>query len=146
MYLVDTNVISALAPSNQRPASRLVKWLERASPYLFLSVISVAEIQSGIARADRIGASTKATRMREWWGAIEYLYARQLLDFDLGCADIAGRILDEARAHRPGFDDIAIAATARAHELTVLTRNLRHFQPLGVPASDPFDALPPLPE
>ena len=146
MYLVDTKVISALAPSNQRPASRLVEWLDRASPYLFLSVITVAEIQSGITRADRIGASTKATRLREWWGAIEYLYARQLLDFDLGCAHIAGRILDEARAHRPGFEDIAIAATARAHELTVLTRNLRHFEPLGVPAIDPFDALPPLPE
>lgn len=145
MYLVDTNVISALAPSKRGSTEALVDWLDRASPYIFLSVITAAEIQSGIARADRIGASTKAARLREWWDSIEYLYAQKLLAFDLECAHVAGRMLDETRAHQPGFEDIAIAATARTHDLTVLTRNLRHFGPLSVPALDPFDALPPLP-
>jgi predicted nucleic acid-binding protein len=42
----------------------------------------------------------------------------------------------------PGLADLAIAATARVHGLTVLTRNLRHFSFPGVPVHDPFDSLP----
>lgn len=142
MFLIDTNVVSALAPSKRRGFDDLVAWLDRASPHLFLSVVSAAEIRSGIAKAEREGAAAKARSLTEWWESIEYLYAEKLLPFDLRCAHVAGRILDDARAHRPGFEDIAIAATARVHELTVLTRNLRHFQPLGVRAIDPFTTLP----
>jgi toxin FitB len=144
MFLVDTNVISALAPSKREEIGPLVEWLDRASPRLFLSVISAAEVKSGIAKAERVGATTKARSLTQWWESIEYLYAEKLLPFDLRCAYIAGEILDAARAHQPGFEDIAIAATARVHELTVLTRNLRHFEPLGVRAIDPFAALPEL--
>ena len=52
--------------------------------------------------------------------------------------------MDRARAngHGSGFADIAIAATADVHDLTVLTRNLRHFAPLDIPAHDPFRTLP----
>lgn len=144
MFLVDTNVISALAPSKRPGADELAEWLDRASARLFLSVISAAEIRSGIAKAEREGATTKARRLSDWWESIEYLYAEKLLPFDIRCAHIAGQILDDARAHQPGFEDIAIAATARAHGLTVLTRNLRHFEPLGVQTLDPFAALPEL--
>ncbi|KXF74956.1 twitching motility protein PilT [Paramesorhizobium deserti] len=141
MFLVDTNVISALAPSKRQNFDQLVEWLDQASDKLFLSVISAAEVESGIAKAEREGA-TKARQLTEWWETIEHLYAEKLLPFDLQCAHAAGQILDDARAHQPGFEDIAIAATARTHNLTVLTRNLRHFEPLGVPAVDPFAALP----
>jgi len=50
--------------------------------------------------------------------------------------------MDRARAYAPGFEDIAIAATAAVRGLTVLTANLRHFEPLGVPCLDPFEKLP----
>ncbi|RCS22674.1 type II toxin-antitoxin system VapC family toxin [Phyllobacterium salinisoli] len=142
MFLVDTNVISALAPSKRQNFELLVEWLDKIGPQLFLSVISAAEVKSGIAKAEREGATTKARRLKEWWESIEYLYAQNLLPFDLKCAHAAGHMLDHSRAHPPGFEDIAIAATAQVHGLTVLTRNLRHFQPLGVRALDPFDALP----
>lgn len=142
MFLVDTNVISALAPSKRAGSAELIEWLDKASSQLFLSVISAAEVRSGIAKAEREGAIIKARKLTEWWESIEYLYAEKLLPFDLRCAHMAGGILDDARAHQPGFEDIAIAATARVHELTVLTRNLRHFEPLGVRAIDPFAALP----
>ncbi|NKM89654.1 PIN domain-containing protein, partial [Rhizobium laguerreae] len=115
-----------------------------ASSQLFLSVISAAEVKSGIAKAERDGATTKAQRLKDWLESIEYLYAQKLLPFDLRCAHAAGRILDAARAHQPGFEDIAIAATAKVHGLTVLTRNMRHFRPLGVQVLDPFEALPEL--
>ena len=145
MYLVDTNVISALAPTRRMITGDLVDWLDHASPHLFISVITAAEVQSGISKASREGASTKAKKLREWWESIEYLYAKKILPFDLQCTHSAGRIVDEARAHRPGFADIAIAATAKVNGLTVLTRNLRHIEPLGVPCVDPFERLPPLP-
>lgn len=144
MFLVDTNVVSALAPAKRGSVMGLVDWLDRASPHLFLSVVSAAEVRAGIAKAEREGAITKGQQLKAWWGSIEHLYEDRLLPFDLHCAHAAGAILDEARAHRPGFEDIAIAATARVHGLTVLTRNLRHFAPLGVPAADPFQALPEL--
>lgn len=145
MFLVDTNVISALAPSKQRDIEPLVAWLDQASQHLFLSVVSAAEIKAGIAKAEREGAAMKAQRLTEWWGSIEYIYAEKLLPFDLKCAHVAGRILDDARAHQPGFEDIAIAATAQVHGLTVLTRNTRHFEPLGARVIDPFAQLPELP-
>jgi predicted nucleic acid-binding protein len=144
MFLVDTNVISALAPSKRQNVDELVGWLDKASSQLFLSVISAAEVKSGIAKAQREGASTKARRLTEWWESIEHLYAEKLLSFDLKCAHVAGQILDTARAHQPGFENIAIAATAQVHNLAVLTRNLRHFEPLGVQAIDPFVTLPEL--
>lgn len=145
MFLVDRNVISALAPSKRGKDQRLVDWFERAGSRLFLSVITAAEIMSGISKAEREGATTKARMLTEWWQSIEHLYAPQILPFDLRCAHAAGRIADGARAHRPGFEDIAIAATAQVHGLTVLTRNRRHFEPLGVSALDPFATLPALP-
>lgn len=146
MFLVDTNVISALAPSKRADAKDLAMWLDQASPHIFLSVITAAEVAAGIAKAEREGASAKARSLGEWWQAVEHFYAEKVLPFDLRCAHLVGRMLDRARAHRPGFEDIAIAATAQAHGLTVLTRNLRHVVPLGVSALDPFQGLPPLPE
>ncbi|RXT22496.1 VapC toxin family PIN domain ribonuclease [Rhizobium leguminosarum] len=144
MFLVDTNVISALAPSKRQNLERVIEWLDIASSQLFLSVISAAQVKSGIVKAEREGATVNARQLREWWESIEHLYSKKLLPFDLRCAHAAGQILDDARAHQPGFQDIAIAATAQVYGLIVLTRNLRHFQPLGVRVLDPFDALPEL--
>ena len=79
MFLVDMNVISALAPSKRKSSEQLVEWLDKASSQLFLSAISAAEVKSGITKAEREGATTKAQRLRDWWEIIEYLYAQKLL-------------------------------------------------------------------
>jgi len=50
--------------------------------------------------------------------------------------------LARSRGHAPGFADIIIAATARQHDLTILTRNKRHFAPIDAVIIDPFDTLP----
>lgn len=70
-----------------------------------------------------------------------------LLAFDLSSARIAGQLIDAARAagQAPGFADAAIAATAPADDLTILTINTRHFAPFAGRTLNPFDALPPLP-
>jgi predicted nucleic acid-binding protein len=63
---------------------------------------------------------------------------------DVAAARVAGTLYDRARSQgrSPGFPDLVIAATAAAHGLTVLTANLRHFTPLGVPAHNPLEPLP----
>jgi predicted nucleic acid-binding protein len=146
VFLVDTNIISAMAPSKRDRNERLAAWLDRAAPYLFLSAITAAEITGGIAKAEREGATKKAATLQDWWQAVEHLYADRLLAFDVTVAQVAGRILDRTRAVDVGFEDIAIAATAETHGLTVLTANERHFEPLGVAFVNPLKALPPLPE
>jgi predicted nucleic acid-binding protein len=145
MFLLDTSVISALAPTKKDERAELVAWLDKASPHLFLSVITASEIISGIAKATRQGADKKAALLSDWWDAVEHLYGDRILPFDLAASRIAGAILDRARSHDPGFEDIAIAATAKVHGLTVLTGNEKHFMPLGVPLINPLKTLPVLP-
>ena len=143
MYLLDTNILSASAPTRRdADAEALAAWMRAQSDRLYLSAITVAEIEVGIARAVRIGASAKAPALRRWLAAIEHFYASRILAFGIDEARQAGVILDRARAHDPGFEDIAIAATAAAHGLTVLTANERHFAPLGVPYVNPMKDLP----
>jgi predicted nucleic acid-binding protein len=92
-YLVDTNVISTTAPTTGVKRPELVEWMDSHSPNLFLSAVTIAEITEGIAKARREGAKRKARAL----------------------ADLA-----RGRGHSPGFADIAIAATARRHDLTIL--------------------------
>lgn len=115
------------------------------SDRLFLSVMTIAKIDQGIAKARRQGASRQAERLSDWVEVLIALYADRILPIGLDVARLAGRLSDDVRGkgHAPGFADVAIAATARVHDLMVLTRNLRHFEPLEVPAWDPFAALPP---
>lgn len=143
MYLVDTNVISAPAPSRV-PLPELTTWMHAHSADLFLSTVTIAEIEDGIAKAKREGATRKATNLAAWLETTLHLYAPRILPFDLPTARLAGKLSDRARAqgHAPGFADIIIAATAQHHGMTILTRNLRHFAPLGIPAHDPFARLP----
>jgi toxin FitB len=145
MYLVDTNVISAAAPGRPVP-SALVKWMDAHSDSLFLSVVTVAEIEDGIAKSRREGATRKSSNLASWLETVLHLYGDRILAFDAPTARIAGAIADRARGqgHAPGFADIIIAATARCHGLTILSRNIRHFEPLGVAVLNPFVALPPL--
>jgi toxin FitB len=144
MYLVDTNVISAAAPS--RPvSSALVEWMDTHSASLFLSAVTVAEIEDGIAKSRREGATRKSADLTAWLETVLHLYGDRILVFDAPTARMAGMISDRARGQglAPGLADIIVAATARHHGLTILSRNLRHLEPLGVTVIDPFAKLPP---
>ena len=144
MYLVDTDVLSAGAPGRRERSAALVEWMDARSPALFLSAVTVAEISDGIAKLKRTGSAAKAARLDDWLELVLHLYGDRVLPFDVSAARLAGEAMDAARAsgRMPGFADIAIAATAASRGLTVLTRNLRHFAPLGARAIDPFDTLP----
>jgi predicted nucleic acid-binding protein len=144
-YLVDTNIISATAPTSAMRRAALVEWMEFRSPDLFLSAITIAEIADGIAKAKREGARRKASDLEAWLRTVLHLYGDRVLPFDSATAEIAGALSDLARGrgHSPGFADIAIAATARRHTLTILSRNERHFVPLDIAVIDPLRELPP---
>jgi predicted nucleic acid-binding protein len=144
VYLIDTNVISAGAPYRTAPPE-LVEWMDAHSASLFLSVVTVSEIEDGIAKLRREGATRKSEGLAAWLETLLHLYGERVLDFATPVARIAGALSDRARGqgHAPGFADIIIAATARHHHLTILSHNLRHFEVLGVPVIDPFAALPP---
>lgn len=119
--------------------------MDAHSDDLFLSVVTIAEIEDGIAKAKREGATRKARDLAAWLDTLLHLYSTRILPFDLETARIAGALSDLARGqgHAPGFADVMIAATAQRHGLVILTRNLRHFEPLGVKMHDPFAVLPP---
>jgi predicted nucleic acid-binding protein len=143
-YLVDTDVISATAPTKAVTRSELIEWMDTHSADLFLSAVTLAEIADGIAKAEREGATRKASDLSAWLQTVLHLYADRVLPFDAATAEIAGALSDLARGrgHSPGFADVAIGATARHHGLTVLSRNERHFAAMDVTVLDPFQELP----
>ena len=139
-YLVDTDVISATAPGKAGRSREFVAWMDAHSPGLFLSAVTVAEIADGIAKAKREGAKRKAADLSAWLQTVLHLYGDRVLPFDSPTAEIAGALSDLARGRgqSPGFADIAIAATARRHGLTILTRNARHFASMDATVLDPL--------
>ena len=143
-YLVDTNIVSAAAPTSAARHAGVVAWMDAHSSGLFLSAVTIAEIADGIAKARREGARRKAADLSAWLRAVLHLYGERVLAFDSTTAEIAGALSDLARSRgqAPGFADVAIAATARRHELTMLSRNARHFAPMDVAVIDPFQGLP----
>jgi predicted nucleic acid-binding protein len=144
-YLVDTNVISATAPTAVRRAE-LMEWMDSHSPDLFLSAVTIAEIADGIAKAKREGVKRKASDLSAWLRTVLHLYGDRVLPFDSPTAEIAGALADLARGrgHSPVFADIAIAATARQHDLVILSRNERHFAAIDADVVDPFKKLSPI--
>jgi toxin FitB len=145
LYLVDTNVISAGAPTKSQAAPALIGWMEENTSRLYLSVITVAEVEAGIAKARRQNATRKADQLAAWLETLLHLYAARILPVDGAVARRLGVLSDQARAAglAPGLADLAIAATAASRGFMVLTRNVRHFRALPVLSHDPFERLPP---
>ncbi|WP_191059145.1 type II toxin-antitoxin system VapC family toxin [Geminicoccus harenae] len=144
-YLVDTNVISAVAPTKKEPPlAALVHWLDLHADRLFLSAVTIAELTDGVSKLRRQGAVSRARKLDEWLELVLHLYSDRVLSLDIKVARATGQLSDLARGqgHAPGFADLAIAGTAWAHGLTLLTRNVRHFTMLPISVVDPFTTLP----
>jgi predicted nucleic acid-binding protein len=144
-YLLDTNAISILAPPSAASAppahiARFRIWVRDHGDELFLSTITVAEIQAGISRLERKGSAHRAGALAHWLNAIQELYDSRILPFTSRAALQAGRLLDRAMGAGadPGFEEAAIAAIAAVHDLTVVTANTRHFEVFGVSFFSPL--------
>lgn len=144
-YLLDTSVVSALAPGREAFVSAaLAEWLQAHHQELFLPCIAVAEMAQGIGKLRRAGGTERADRLDRWLDGLLAAYADRILPLDAHAARLAGQLSDAAMAQgcHPGFADVAIAALAQHAGLLLLTCNLKHFQPLGVACADPLTALP----
>jgi toxin FitB len=139
-YLLDTNALSILAPpivprnATTSDSDAFRAWVREHDNELFLSAITLAEIQAGVSRLERKGAARRAADLSDWLSAILELYQSRTLPLASSAALETGRILDRAMAAgaAPGFEDAAIAATAAVHGLTVVTANKRHFKHFGI--------------
>lgn len=143
-FLLDTNVVSVLAPSKSEVSADFLTWLDHmdADGRLFLSVVSIHEIEKGIALLDRRGATAKAASLKAWLSGLVSTYDDKIIGFDAQAAAIGGRLEAKALAagHDPGMADAVIAGIAAAHELVVITRNTKHFLPFGVAVLSPDEA------
>jgi predicted nucleic acid-binding protein len=145
VYILDTNVLSVTAPTKALPDRELQAWIRRNSDRLFLSAISLMELNHGATRLEHRRAAAKAARLTTWIELVHIHYERRILLVDAAVALRAGELITVARAGGVEIDteDAIIAATADLHSLTVLTDNVRHFAPIGVAYIDPFVTLPP---
>lgn len=133
-----------LAPSKMEASAIFLTWLDRmdADGRVFLSVVSIHEIEKGIALLDHKGATAKAASLKAWLGGLVSTYDDKIIGFDAQAAAIGGRLEAKALAagHDPGMADAVIAGIAAAHELVIVTRNTKHFLPFGVAVLSPDEA------
>lgn len=133
MYLLDTVVVSALRRS-ERHAS-VTRWLQAQPPQdLYVSVITIGEIMYGVARQRR-QQPAYADLLARWLESVAVSFHDRVLPFDEAAAMRWGILHAEL-----GYTntDLQIAATALECGLTVVTRNVRDFEPTGVATLNPF--------
>ncbi len=133
-FLFDTVLLSELRKA--KPSRKVVLWIQtQKSETLFISVVSVGEIERGIERARKTDAAF-AAGLEIWLEALLRLYDDHVLPVSANTARLWGRL--SAKLGHDGAD-LLLAATALTHGLTVVTRNVKHFAPTGVAVINPFD-------
>lgn len=134
MFLLDTVVLSELRKRDRNP--NVVRWLTgKATDDIFLSAVTIGEIERGIVR-QRGKDPAFAEALESWLDRTIQIYGDRILPVDTQTARRWGSL--SARIGNDGAD-LLIAATALEHGLTVVTRNIRHFEPTGVTLIDPFE-------
>jgi predicted nucleic acid-binding protein len=137
MYLLDTDVISeARKGEKANPGVRtFLREATRNGSVLFLSVISIGELRRGVEVIRYRGDGPQAARLERWLDRVSTDFGDTILPFDQEAAHVWGR-LRAPNAENPL--DKQIAATALIHDLTVVTRNVSHYQATGARLLNPF--------
>lgn len=134
MYLLDTMVISEFPKQNR--SHNVISWLNSKRLHeMFVSVISLGEIRRGIAMQERKNREF-ALSLQKWLNMFSVTYNKNLLPVSKEIALVFGDI--SAAVGNSGIDNL-IAATAKVHNLTVATRNIKHFKLTGVPCVNPWE-------
>ena len=140
MYVLDTNVVSELRKIRLGKAdSQVAAWADRIEVMdLFLSVITIQELEIGVLLAERRDPSQGAV-FRLWLnGHVMPAFSGRILDVDTAVAQRSAKLhIPDPRPVRDGL----IAATALVHGMTVVTRNVADFEPTGVPTLNPWRGM-----
>jgi hypothetical protein len=132
VYLLDTNVVSELR--RVRPHGAVLAWLRSVRDEdLHVSAVTIGEIQSGI-EITREQDQAKAAEIEAWLEQVAEAY--NVLSMDARTFRSWARLMHRRSDHL--IEDAMIAATAAVHNLTIVTRNVRDFEDLGVPTFNPF--------
>ena len=132
MFLLDTDVLSALRRRDRNPET--VRWVDgQRTADLYLSVVTVGEIERGITQ-QQLHNPSFARDLSVWLDRVLVWYGDRILPVDTGTARRWGQ-LSATIGHDSA--NLLIAATALERGLTVITRNVRHFEPTGVAVFNP---------
>jgi toxin FitB len=137
MYLIDTDVISEIRKGDRANAGVRQFFAAASSEQLplYLSVVTIGELRTGVERLKYRGDVPQAKRLERWLRQITTAHAGSILSIDEETAHVWGRL----RVPNPENPlDKQIAATALIHDLTVVTRNIQHFDLTGVRLRNPF--------
>lgn len=132
MYLLDTNVVSELR--KPKPHGGVVAWIEQiADAELHLSAVTIGEIQAGI-EVTKEQDKTKASELTGWLDQLAATY--NVIPMDAQVFREWARLMH--RKSNTLYEDAMIAATAKIHNLTVVTRNIGDFKGFKIPLLNPF--------
>jgi toxin FitB len=132
MYLLDTNIISELR--KPKPHGAVLAWFRNIPlTQVLLSAVTVGELQGGIEKTRRQNPA-KALEIESWLGSLPESF--RILPMDIDCFREYARLMD-GKSHDL-IEDAMIAATARVHRLTVVTRNIKDFRLFPVETFNPF--------
>jgi predicted nucleic acid-binding protein len=132
-FLLDTNVVSDLRRGRKTHAALLDWFQEQAADALYLSVITLGEIRQGIEQVRRRDPQ-QAQSLNRWLDDLARHYGGRVLPIDPAVADDWGRL---RTVRSLPVIDAFLAATARVHGLTLVTRNERDFRGLDVTVLNP---------
>lgn len=135
MYLLDTNVISELRKGGRANPGVTAFFATLAPEDIYLSVVTIGEIRRGLENVRARGDLEQAGRLEAWLDNVVTDFSDRILDFDLECAQVWGKLMSPHPQHPI---DKQIAAIALIYDLTVVTRNTDDFVSSGVRDLNPF--------
>ena len=134
-WLLDTCVVSEL--TRKAPDASVLRWIGRNADDAALPVVTLGEIQYGI---ERLEPGRQRNTLQLWFDGLCVQYTSRTLPTDEAVWRTWGRLKASVESVGRAQEDLdmLIAATATVHRLTVVTRNVRHFEDSGVRTFNPW--------
>lgn len=134
-YLIDTNIISEVRKGERCDPNVAAWWESIEDAEVYLSVLVLGEIRKGIERA-RADDVARARALETWLSTLVQSFTERILPIDQTVADEWGRM---SAKRSVSTIDAPLAATAKAHGLTLATRNVGDVADLGAKVINPFE-------
>lgn len=138
-YLLDTNVLSEFR--RPQPDANVLRWLDQVDEdRVFISVITLAEIRRGI---NLLAPGRRRNALLDWLtNEIPDRFLGRILQIDMAVAAHWADLMAEGQRRGTSIAtmDAFLGATAMTHDLIVVTRNVRHFAPIGLSHLNPWEA------